>query len=222
MDPIPQNCQLGQSDIEYGLGCGLGALLNSALPAVPVFVLMTTYVSGSIVHALIVFILSWLLGTLFGFWLGNFATDRTKLGAIANILYHLLIMLPPVYYPLELYKSIFIIFYLLYGTAQVEVHSDLLLHLFPHREGKIILSSILFFECTMIQFIIGVDLHTISSLAGRLAAYGYPIICDVTSAALFATSDFSRLKCLLMGTTTSISLCMSQHSIRMFQFLLSP
>jgi len=87
--------------MEYGLGCGLGALLNSILPAVPVFVLMTTYVSSLIVYAFMVFILSWLLGTLFGFWLGNFAMDRTKLGAITNILYHLLIMLPPVYYPLE-------------------------------------------------------------------------------------------------------------------------
>lgn len=85
--------------IEYALGCGLGALLNATFPAIPVFILMTMYVGRLILHVLIVFLLSWFLGTLFGFWLGNFARDPAKLSAIANTLYFLLIMLPPVYYP---------------------------------------------------------------------------------------------------------------------------
>ncbi|MDI6856608.1 MAG: ABC transporter permease [Candidatus Thermoplasmatota archaeon] len=87
--------------LEYALGCGIGALLNAALPAIPVFVMMAIYVGELIVHAFTVFILSWFLGTLFGFWLGNFARDPAKLSAIANILYNLLIMLPPVYYPVS-------------------------------------------------------------------------------------------------------------------------
>jgi ABC-2 type transport system permease protein len=87
--------------LEYALGCGLGALLNAALPAIPVFILLVLYVGQLMIHAVMVFVISWLMGTLLGFWLGNSARDPARLGAAANVLHFLLIMLPPVYYPVS-------------------------------------------------------------------------------------------------------------------------
>jgi ABC-2 type transport system permease protein len=53
------------------------------------------------IHAVMVFVISWLMGTLLGFWLGNSARDPARLGAAANVLHFLLILLPPVYYPVS-------------------------------------------------------------------------------------------------------------------------
>ena len=125
--------------LEYALGCGFGALLNAILPAIPVFVLMTVYVGKLIVHAFTVFILSWFLGTLFGFWLGNFARDPGKLSAIANILYSLLIMLPPVYYPVSVFPEWAGYMALLVPTASL---SYLLSYQFALNQGPCMIAPI--------------------------------------------------------------------------------
>jgi ABC-2 type transport system permease protein len=88
--------------LEFALGCGLGALLNAILPVIPIFILMGIYVGILSIFSVAIFLSSWLLGTLFGFWLGNFARDPVKLSSVTNLLYYLLTILPPVYYPVSL------------------------------------------------------------------------------------------------------------------------
>lgn len=134
--------------IEYALGCGLGALLNATFPAIPVFILMTMYVGGLILHALMVFLLSWFLGTLFGFWLGNFARDPAKLSAIANLLYYLLIMLPPVYYPVSVLPAWASYMTLLVPTASL---SHLLSYQFAlNQSPHLIVPTLILFLYSMI------------------------------------------------------------------------
>lgn len=87
--------------LQFAFGCGIGALLNATLPAIPIFILIGRYVGVLTTFSIAIFTLSWLLGTLLGFWLGNFAKDPVKLGAFANLLYYLLTVLPPVYYPVS-------------------------------------------------------------------------------------------------------------------------
>jgi len=98
-------------------GTALGALLNALLPALPIFALVIIYKGVDVVILIPVFLLSWILGSITGFFMAYRARSPARFYALANLLYYLLTILPPVYYPASIIPGIGMYIALLIPTA---------------------------------------------------------------------------------------------------------
>jgi len=98
-------------------GVALGSLLNALLPAIPVFVLASAYVGHRVLILVPVFLASWILGSVTGFFEAYRAKSPARFYALANILYYLLTIIPPVYYPASAIPGIGMYLALLIPTA---------------------------------------------------------------------------------------------------------
>lgn len=87
-------------------GVSIGALLNALLPSIPILTLLATYIGINMVLLIPLFLLAWLLGSIIGFFMANTVKDPARFSALANLLYYLLTIIPPVYYPANVIPGI--------------------------------------------------------------------------------------------------------------------
>ncbi|MEM0027729.1 MAG: hypothetical protein QXT53_07380 [Ignisphaera sp.] len=98
-------------------GTALGSLLNALLPAIPIFILVVIYKGFGAVSLIPVFLASWILGSVTGFFMACKVRSPARFYALANLLYYLLTILPPVYYPATAIPGIGMYIALLIPTA---------------------------------------------------------------------------------------------------------
>mgnify|MGYP001770672408 CR=1 FL=1 len=101
----------------FTAGIALGSLLNALLPAVPVFTLLAIYKGFGVASLIPVFLASWILGSVTGFFMSCKIRSPARFYALANLLYDLLTILPPVYYPARVIPGIGMYIALLIPTA---------------------------------------------------------------------------------------------------------
>lgn len=93
------------SPVTYALGMAVSRLVYAAPPLVIVFVLLATVSGISLWHLAAVIpltLLAWLTGSLLGFAAAARWENPMTVATASNMLGVLLVMLPPVYYPLDL------------------------------------------------------------------------------------------------------------------------
>jgi len=90
----------------FVIGAALGTLLDALLPAIPIFILATVYVGFNAIKLIPVFLASWFLGSVTGFFEAYRAKSPVRFYAFANLMYYLLTVLPPVYYPVTVIPGI--------------------------------------------------------------------------------------------------------------------
>ena len=86
----------------FAAGVSLGALLNTLLPSIPVLAAIAFHLGVRTASIVPVLLTALLLGSLVGVFMANTMRDLVRFGALANVAYYLLVLLPPVYYPLAL------------------------------------------------------------------------------------------------------------------------
>lgn len=93
------------SPLTYALGMAISRLVYVAPPLLVVYVLLATVSGLSLWHLVAVIpltLLAWLTGSLLGFATAARWENPMTIATASNMLGVLLVMLPPVYYPLEL------------------------------------------------------------------------------------------------------------------------
>lgn len=87
----------------FALGAALSVLGSCLAPAFVLVGLLFAHFQSIpvLTYLLLALIFTWFIGSMIGFFISGYATNPIRIGAITNTMSFLLIMMPPVYYPLE-------------------------------------------------------------------------------------------------------------------------
>lgn len=132
--------------LAYVIGLALSRLVYVAPPLVVVFVIFTLVSDVAwwrVVLLLPVIALAWFVGSVLGFVVARTSDNPASVSAIANMIGYLLVLLPPVYYPLALLPAWLQDVVLIVPTANIAQLLRLMAGLAEARPMIVIMQAVL-------------------------------------------------------------------------------